>query len=105
MIKFLLLLKTTGPPALTSLSDVKTRVMDVTMQDLALLSHYLGYGWCSGCRAQWVGEDFRRSGDSWHPDKKGPCNGYKSDQRLQLHYGDFKFSVKDIKYGYAVTQV
>ena len=94
------------PPALTSLSDVKTRVMDVTMDELALLAHYLGYGWCAGCRAQYVGEDFRRSGDSWHADQKpGSCSGYKSDHRLKLNYGDFKFSVKDIKYGDAVTQV
>ena len=85
---------------------MKTRVMDVTMKDLARLAHYLGYGWCAGCRAQWVGEDFRRSGDSWHADKKpGSCSGYKSDHRLKLHYGDFKFSVKNIEYGAAVTQV
>jgi hypothetical protein len=96
---------TSDPPALTTLSDVKTRVMDVTMSDLALLAHYLGYGWCAGCRGQWVGEDFRRSGDSWHADKKGPCDGYKSDQRLKINYGDFKFSVKDIKYGSPVIQV
>ena len=90
---------------MTSLSDVKTRVMDVTMKGLARLSHYLGYGWCAGCRGQWVGEDFRRRGDSWHADKEGPCNGYKATERLKLNYGDFKFSVKDIKYGNPVIQV
>ncbi|XP_028394008.1 uncharacterized protein LOC114518245 [Dendronephthya gigantea] len=93
-----------NPPTLTSLSDVKTRVMDVTMKHFALLAHYLGYGWCSGCRAEWVGEDFRRSGDSWHASKAGSCEGYKSDQRLKLNYGDFKFSIKDIKYGDPVIQ-
>ena len=90
---------------MTSLSDVKTRVMDETMKYFALLAHYLGYGWCSGCRAEWVGEDFRRSGDSWHPSKAGPCKGYKADQRLKLNYGDFKFTIKDIKYGSPVIQV
>ena len=93
-----------GPPTLTSLSDVKTRVMDVTVRNLGLLAHYLGYGWCAGCRAQFVGEDFRRNGDSWEADKKGPCNGYKADHRLKMHYGDFKFSIKDIKYGNPMIQ-
>ena len=93
-----------SPPDLTSLSDVKTRVMDVTMKDLAYLAHYLGYGWCAGCRGQYVGEDFRRSGDEWHASKAGPCDGYKADHRLKLKYGDFKFTVKDIKYGSPVIQ-
>ena len=91
-------------PSLRSLSDVKTRVMDVTLDNLALLAHYLGYGWCAGCRAQYVGEDFRRRADSWEADKKGPCNGYKSDHRLKLHYKHFSFGIKNIKYGKAVIQ-
>ena len=90
---------------LTSLSDVKTRVMDLTMNDLAYLAHYLGYGWCAGCRAQYVGEDFRRERDEWHVDTAGPCDGYKADHRLKLKYGNFTFSVKDIKYGSPVIQV
>ena len=94
-----------GPPALTSLSDVKTRVMDVTLDDFAYLAHYLGYGWCGGCQGQWVGEDFVRSADSWHSNKIRNCGGYKSDHRLSLHYENFKFGVKDIKYGKAVIQV
>lgn len=92
------------PPTLVSLSDVKTRVMDVTLPNLALLAHYLGYGWCAGCRAQWVGEDFRRNGDSWEAAKIGTCNGYKAGHRLKLHYGDFKFGIKSIRYGSAVVQ-
>ena len=75
------------------------------MKDLAYLAHYLGYGWCAGCRAEYVGEDFRRSGDEWHASKAGPCDGYKADHRLKLIYGDFKFSVKDIKYGSPAIQV
>ena len=94
-----------GPPVLTSLSDVKTRVMDVTLDDFAYLAHYLGYGWCGGCQGQWVGEDFVRSADSWHSNKIRNCGGYKSDHRLSLHYENFKFGVKDIKYGQAVIQV
>ena len=91
-------------PSPRSLSDVKTRVMDVTLDNLALLAHYLGYAWCAGCRAQYVGEDFRRRADSWEADKKGPCNGYKSDHRLKLHYKHFSFGIKNIKYGKAVIQ-
>lgn len=91
-------------PALKSLSDVKTRVMDVTLDNLATLAHYLGYGWCAGCRGQYVGEDFRRNGDSWEADRKGPCKGYKADQRLKIHYKNFKFDVKKMQYGKAVIQ-
>ena len=90
---------------MTSLSDVKTKVMDVTMYDLAHLAHYLGYAWCAGCHSPWVGEDFRRSGDSWLASTQSPCSGYKANKRLKMNYGDFKFSVKQIKYGNPVTQV
>ena len=92
------------PSPLESLADVKTRVMDETMESLALLSYYLGYGWCASCRAQYNGEDFRRNGDSWEADKRGPCDGYKSDHRLKMKYGDFKFGIKDIQYGDPVRQ-
>ncbi|XP_032239144.2 uncharacterized protein LOC5513729 [Nematostella vectensis] len=71
------------PPKMQSLDDVKTRIMDETMAELALLAHYLGYGWCASCRAQFVGEDFRRNGDSWEADRKGPCNGYMNHHRLK----------------------
>ena len=87
-----------------SLDDVKTRVMDVTMSNLASLAHYLGYGWCSSCRAQWVGEDFRRKEDSWEADKTGSCSGYKSGHRLKMHYKNFKFAIKDIRYGNPVIE-
>ena len=93
-----------APSPLESLADVKTRVMDETMESLALLSYYLGYGWCASCRAQYNGEDFRRNGDSWEADKRGPCDGYKSDHRLKMKYGDFKFGIKDIQYGDPVRQ-
>ncbi|XP_048586611.1 aerolysin-5-like [Nematostella vectensis] len=86
------------PPKMQSLDDVKTRIMDETMAELALLAHYLGYGWCASCRAQFVGEDFRRNGDSWEADRKGPCKGYMNHHRLKMHYRDFKFGVKNIVY-------
>ncbi|XP_059161549.1 aerolysin-like [Physella acuta] len=89
---------------LDELYNVKTRVMDTTMADMALLAHYLGYGWCSGCRAPYVGEDFRRSGDTWNADKSGRCEGYMSENRLNMSYGDWGFEIKDIKYGTPVVQ-
>lgn len=94
-------------PVLQSLADVKTRVMDMTMYHISKLAHYLGYGWCAGCRGEWVGEDFRRKGDSWEADKQSSlvsCSGYKSSHRLKINYGDFKFSIKDMKYGTRVIQ-
>jgi len=92
------------PPTLTSMADVKTRVMDVTMSNLATLAHYLGYAWCASCYAQWVGEDFRRNGDSWEADTQGTCKGYKATQRLKMHYDDFHFSMKSITYGKALIE-
>ena len=50
---------------LKSLEDVKTRVMDVTLNNLGLLGNLLGFGWCGGCRTVWSGEDFRRESDTW----------------------------------------
>ena len=78
--------------------------MDETMYDLGLLAHYLGYGWCAGCRAQYVGEGFVRDGDSWKADQTGSCNGYKSGHRLAMHFGDFSFGIKSITYGDPVRQ-
>ena len=51
--------------------------MDVTMYNLALLAHNLGYGWCASCRAEYVGEDFVRKGDTWEADNKPDCLGVK----------------------------
>ncbi|XP_059148930.1 uncharacterized protein LOC131936092 [Physella acuta] len=93
-----------APEELDEASKVKTRIMDTTMSDMALLAHYLGYGWCSGCRAPYVGEDFRRTGDAWHADKSGRCEGYMSDKRLSMAYGDWRFEINHIKYGTPVLQ-
>ncbi|XP_059179031.1 uncharacterized protein LOC131958176 [Physella acuta] len=93
-----------APEELDEMYKVKTHIMDTTMSEMAYLAHYLGYGWCSGCRAASVGEDFRRSGDTWNADKSGRCEGYMSDKRLSMAYGDWSFEMKDIKYGEPVTQ-
>ncbi|XP_059140356.1 aerolysin-like [Physella acuta] len=94
----------TAPEELDELYKVKTRVMDNTMADVAMLAHYLGYGWCSGCRAPYVGEDFRRSGDTWYADQSGRCEGYMSNHRLSMVYGDWSFGMKDIKFGAPTIQ-
>jgi len=81
--------------------------MDTTLHRIASLAHYLGYGWCAGCRGQYVGHDFIRNGDSWQAYNGitlKPCTGTKSDQRLKIHYGDFGFTIKHITYGKTVIQ-
>nr|AXH38019.1 physalysin [Physella acuta] len=93
-----------GPEGLDELYKVKTRIMDTTMSDMSYLAHYLGYGWCSGCRGAYVGEDFRRHGDTWHADKSGRCEGFMNDRRLSIAYSDWSFAIKDIKFGTPVLQ-
>lgn len=80
------------------LDDVKTRIMDVTLSKLALLAHYLGYGWASGCRGRVVGEDFIRDGDRWKAVYRSGCSGYMSSQRLKIAYENFSFRVKKMDY-------
>ncbi|KAK0062238.1 Biomphalysin 10 [Biomphalaria pfeifferi] len=70
---------------------------------MANVAHMLGYGWCSGCMSNYVGEDFYRDGETWKANQNGTCNGYKSDQRLNLVFSNWKFAIKNIKYGESVT--
>ncbi|XP_059145005.1 uncharacterized protein LOC131932152 [Physella acuta] len=93
-----------GPEILDELSKVKTLTMDTTMSSLAYVAHYLGFGYCSGCRTPYVGEDFIRTGDKWIADKSRRCEGYMSDIRLSMAYGDWSFVIKDIIYGTPVTK-
>ena len=78
--------------------------MDATQFLLGILAEYLGYGWCGGCRGEVVGDDFRRNGDSWESDMKGPCKGTMADHRLKIHYKFFGYSVKHIIYGEPVVE-
>ena len=75
------------------------------MDDLATLAHMLGYGWSFGCRAQYVGEDFKRNRHSWEANKRGKCREPKPDQRLKIHYSDFSLAMKrgGITWGEPVT--
>ena len=83
---------------LKSVLDVKTRVMDLTLNNLALLAHYLGYGWAGGCRGRVAGQDFLREGDSWKAHYQEGCEGYMSTDRLKIVYENFSFKVKNIDY-------
>ena len=87
-----------------SLDEVKTRIMDVTMFNLARLANDLGYGWAGGCRARVAGEDFLRDGDSWKSHYQRDCAGYMSTSRLKIVYDNFGFKVKKMDYSEAKTQ-
>ena len=84
--------------SLKTLEDVKTRIVDVTLNNLGLLANALGYGWCGGCRTKWSGEDFRREGDTWKSNYQEPCSGYMKEDRLQIVYENFAFKVKKMDY-------
>jgi hypothetical protein len=87
------------PPPPKNFEEIKTRVMEETLRPLAKLAFYLGYGWPLGCRADRGGEDFKRDGNSWVADTTEPCEGYEADQRLKIHYNNFKLETTDVKYG------
>ena len=83
---------------LKSGDEVKTRTMDMTLDKLALLAFYLGYGWSKGCRGQHNGQDFIRDGDSWRSHYQRGCSGEKAKERLKIFYENFSFKVKNIDY-------
>lgn len=92
-----------GARPLTSLDQAKSRVMDVTLTNLATLAHAMGYGWTGGCRTKWPGMDFRREGDTWKANYQRPCEGLKAGDRLKITYENFSFKVKNIEYGKPVV--
>ena len=83
---------------LKSGDEVKTRTMDLTLDNLALLAFYLGYGWSKGCRGQHNGQDFIRDGDSWRSHYQNGCSG-EAKERLRIFYENVSFKVKNIDYG------
>uniref|UniRef100_A0A182YTP9 Aerolysin-like C-terminal domain-containing protein n=1 Tax=Biomphalaria glabrata TaxID=6526 RepID=A0A182YTP9_BIOGL len=88
---------------LTGLGKVKERIMDVTQSNMALLGHILGYGWAGGCREPYVGEGYNRVGDTWEADESSGCNGYMSDYRLNMVYGNWDFELVNMNKGIQVT--
>ncbi|XP_059171451.1 uncharacterized protein LOC131952696 [Physella acuta] len=93
-----------GREVLDETYKVKNLVMDLSMSSIANLANMLGYGWCAGCLAPYVGEAFNRQGNKWVSDKTGTCDGYMSDQRLAMDYKDWGFEVKEIKFGKPVIE-
>ena len=84
---------------LKSGDEVKTRTMDLTLDNLGLLAFYLGYGWSKGCRGQHNGQDFTRDSDSWRSHYQNGCSGEKAKERLKICYENFSLKVKNIEYG------
>uniref|UniRef100_A0A9I3VSE0 Aerolysin-like C-terminal domain-containing protein n=1 Tax=Biomphalaria glabrata TaxID=6526 RepID=A0A9I3VSE0_BIOGL len=87
-------------------SKIQTRIMDITLWNMANLAHYLGYGWCLGCRGVDVGEDFIKNGNTWKaattPFWDSRCDGDKNWERLNLVFDNWGFGVKEIVYGKTV---
>lgn len=80
--------------------------MDTTMTYLGHLAHNLGYAWAGGCWADYIGEDFKRAGDTWEAAFRDPCpgDGPKKDVRLKIHFGNFSFGMKDVIFGESKMQ-
>ncbi|KAK6963442.1 Biomphalysin 7 [Biomphalaria glabrata] len=89
-------------------SRIQTRIMDTTLWNMANLAHFLGYGWCYGCRGLAVGEDFIRNGNTWAaattPFWDSRCDGDKNGERLNLVFDNWGFGVKEIVYGQSVIE-
>lgn len=88
-----------------SISDVKNKLLDKILQPTSYLAHFLGYGWCGGTRAQYIGEDFYRTTNGWQAryDKNDPhSGGYKSDHRLGIEMHNWDFEIVSIELGSAV---
>ncbi|XP_059176547.1 uncharacterized protein LOC131956140 [Physella acuta] len=80
---------------LNSVDKVKSWIMDVILSDTAKLANQLGFAYCKGCLAHFIGEGFKRRGETWHADTSGKCDGYKSKQRLSITLKDWGFMLKD----------
>ena len=52
-------------PTLTTMDELKQRIMDATMFNIGQLASMMGFAWSGGCWAKYSGEDFRRKGDTW----------------------------------------
>ncbi|XP_059158454.1 uncharacterized protein LOC131942576 [Physella acuta] len=80
---------------LNSVDKLKSWIMDLTLSDTAKLADQLGFAYCKGCLAHFIGEGFKRRGETWHADTSGKCDGYKSKQRLSITLNDWGFMLKD----------
>ena len=65
---------------------------------LALLAHYLGFGWAGGISGQYVGDDMLTSTDGrGHYDidanNSGACEGYRCKERLKMDITGFEYHI------------
>lgn len=65
---------------------------------LALLAHYLGFGWTGGTDSQYVGDDMLTSTDGLgHYDidanNSGSCDGYRCKERLKMDITGFEYHI------------
>lgn len=87
-----------------SIKTLTERVVGETQGALAGLAHTLGFGWCGGCRDQYVGSDLYRSNQangtitiaantSDCPDEN---KGHMWDQRLSMDYWGWTVLIEDL---------
>lgn len=95
-----------GIPQLKNMEGLKQRVMDATMFNIGQLANMMGFAWAGGCWSRYAGEHFRRNKDTWESAYKSYClgEGPKKDVRLKITYENFKFTMKDVKFGKSVKQ-
>ena len=82
-----------------SFQDVKMKIMDDTLTDLAYLAHRLGFRNTNGCGARYVGEDVHMGrssgGDTWSADVRY-CD--TKEPRLSIKYNNWRMTMKKIKF-------
>lgn len=61
----------------------------------------MGFVWVGGCWLRYVGEYFWWNKDMWELVYKFYClgEGFKKDVWLKIFYENFKFMMKDVKFG------
>ncbi|AIW16412.1 aerolysin family beta-barrel pore-forming toxin [Vibrio tubiashii] len=67
-------------------------------QPLALLAHYLGFGWAGGTGSKYVGDDMITSTDGLgnydiDADNSGSCEGYRCNERLKMDISGFEYHI------------
>ncbi|EGA70615.1 hypothetical protein VISI1226_15928 [Vibrio sinaloensis DSM 21326] len=67
-------------------------------QPLALLAHYLGFGWAGGTGSKYVGDDMIITTDGEgtyriNADDSGSCEGHRCKDRLRMTVSDFEYRI------------
>ncbi|CAL1547286.1 unnamed protein product, partial [Lymnaea stagnalis] len=85
-------------------SKIKSRMMDITLKELAKLGYFFGYAYPAGCKGQLPGDDYWKEGETWVADASSLCSGIRTNERLKIVYGQWSFGMTDIKYGDPIIQ-